>query len=390
MGNWQLFVDESGDFEQDGDQGVVGGLLVRGILGPRDEDALRQHLMERVYPWTTYPPHAVALNHAASRPAFDVWLTEFAGRAPQVEVEKLAKRLAGDASRLLRENPSGHPSLAELYRLASTGEGTWEPPTRRTVGAMITATSALRNSTDQSERDLFYSLEKKLVHPQDQTIRRLCASVATPLRRSLFAVPVFAWGRAIIVDGTPLGGVDPYAARLQMLFERVAGVVGAHPGHHVIYLHVAHRPLKVEGLTGLSASRIKQMFAQAASDAGGGHRIAGAAAAPPSNDSDVHSGISLADFLVNHVNKRVLHRTTADSPLDHVVDEAMKYTGMRPSLTVSVDGVRHHLPTIAVEGPSQTAIRDGRPLPAAPGWEREQAEAWIKARAAMRVAGLIQ
>ena len=64
--NWQLFIDESGDFDDPGDVVCVAGLF---IPLPADDDLelyLRTRLGE-AFPLTRYPQHASELDIPVSR-----------------------------------------------------------------------------------------------------------------------------------------------------------------------------------------------------------------------------------------------------------------------------------------------------------------------------------
>lgn len=66
MSGWTLFLDESGNFDNEGDLGVVGGLLAPGRPVARLQRELRSAIQDAL-PGMPWPPHSAQYSRAGSR-----------------------------------------------------------------------------------------------------------------------------------------------------------------------------------------------------------------------------------------------------------------------------------------------------------------------------------
>jgi hypothetical protein len=388
LGTWQLFVDESGDFEEPGDRGVVAGLLVRGydVIGTRSR--VRSELMETVYPRTTFPPHASTLNIPTSRAAFDMLPELPRANTPE---GRDAEGMCAPASKALRRAAAaavaanGAPEATLLVSRATAATGRWTPPDRENRSAIRGADSWLSSASRPAHSSLV-----KLAFGQDARMVAFCDAGCSPAFGATECLAVGAWGEVAQED---VDAGDPFAGRMTALFERVVAILKpvAEGATAIVWVHVCERHVKTAGgrrfvvrptdLRRAAASALRAPVGRA-------RGVVQLVCHPPlAFNEHANPGLALADFVANRLYTRVLK---SGSSWDQVVRRAREQIGLPVERRVEWAGTEIRLPTCAADGAHRVAV--GRALAngaaaaagaftpgRGPRWADEQARAWVEA-----------
>lgn len=301
MGEWELYVDESGDFERDGKTVFVGGLLVRGAGRNDQMQRLRDELVDTIYPWTTYPPHACALNLPASRIGFNIFRS-FRG-APTTVAETSASAASTPLSWKVATYSESY--IRALVRLAVEGpESDWTPVrSRRDLVARIRDLErelSMSTATRGDHQDLRSFADTQRTRMRGFATRSPQAFVEEPDAGEAYSVAL-EMTVSIPAGFTPTLATAPYAVALRALLDRISTLIANHSPHSVVNVHLAERHLfrsrhPRSDLPPLSASEFKAMCVAAS-----GSLVSLAPIACLPYDANVPPGLVLADFIINQV-----------------------------------------------------------------------------------------
>lgn len=375
---WQLFIDESGNFENPSDTCVVAGLLVRAASHPRDDAKVRAAL-EAACPGLDYPLHASTARYLSGRVHATLVSTQRQAARPSSERD-LAMR-GREALQGLVQHPVAASLLEHIDARREPGHGLFQR-----------CDELLREHAPDVARRL-----KSLVINDASRVREV-------LRRSgeLFGASS-ADGAfvAAAVDVRSAGGDevedtavrrDRYLALLRELLGRVGVLLHGRASEiwvtaanrHVDRVDVGAFPLGIANV-GAAATAAMKFPLLAVGD--GAPRFIPAGV--PRYDDSVRPGIVLADFLSNRVRNNVLG---ADNIAWHTLAGQLKdRIWLDGTSTTTFAGAGRKLPAIADAGRAQAAIWrafDGEKvddkLGGLPRWSRDQAQAWTHAGAAWR------
>lgn len=375
---WQLFVDESGDFDDPEAEVAVAGVLVRAYDSAQLRIRLRQAL-ERAVPVGLYPPHTNRLNIPA-------WIA-LASMVHVAEGESGARfRKAADPAIRAIEASAEAPAVqareaVRAYR-ESGKEVSWE------VGRAVDAW--LAEAHPHAHRRLA-CVSRDIDAALVQLLERLQSGVLDGGRCFVSC----AWS-----GPEDLGSEDRYLRLLEVLLERVFALsAGPRPPEQRIFAHVATRRVRA-GHDGAGGDEREKMRVE--------HLAAVARPAttfpvgcnpphvvffphPPAKyDASVHPGIVLADIAANRLLGRVL---VASSGWEQVQSFAAAAVGLPVDASVrALDTSRAG--SIAASGAPRDAIRSafrGEPhettWPQAPRWAGDQARVWTSVAARLRRQG---
>jgi hypothetical protein len=359
---WQLFIDESGDFDDPTDVHVVAGLLVPAAAHPSQAAALRE-LLRRGLPGIPYPPHASHLNLAVGRMAATLLATGV-DEAPRDIAE-----CCHAAKEALLAAPRG---VAGVVREALA--------TRRmpTFGALRSCEQWLAINRSDLHDDL------RVLQARDREAMRDILARTRDAFKAPSAMVVAAVGHG--ADGAG------YLALLEVLFERTLMLLRARDAQVEVRATVATRhvpmPEVARKRTPLMPAAIGQAIHAAMSfpflpaTGLGDPRVARIVAeSPPRYEALVHPGVVLADFIANRAR-------SAFRALDRPWVERSAHAASLLALPVDViaQGFKAAgpLPTVAADGIARARVRaqfEGAPVPdgRSRGWRDEQAERWIAA-----------
>lgn len=387
--DWQLFVDESGDFRDPTKRVCVAGVL---LALPEHEDlttALRA-LLERAFPLSSYPPHATLLNLAASRALFAL-AARARGRA--VELPDTKWEAVDAAIAALRT--ADDDAVVEALRAAERGLAPgWEHARACEAWLTTNAPAAARGLRDIAE------LEDQ--HLRD-TVFGLLAQV---LEGNEGDGPATPWAKPIVVvaaeaspPASPKDDEDRYLDLLETLFERVYALLRSTDGvrRHVI-AHIAERPLwRDDGKRMLGRADVAEASKRAArlsflqSSVFPDPKVWMSTLAPCRFDEAVHPGVVLADFAANRVGRALRDDPKREHDLQRRVQAALGDVGvaMRPLSRPQLAP----LPTAATSGSPRSHVAralegervDFRTLgDVRPEWAADQAQRWQAAAAKLR------
>jgi hypothetical protein len=380
MNDWLLYIDESGDLEDEGKVACVGGLLLQERDAAKVGDVLRK-LLEAVYPHVRYPPHAADLNLAAGHLA--AWML---ARVPH----PLAERL-GNAERMFEAHlsemghaPSVNPFLNALARR--------EMPAFRDLALCNAWMAQFATDALAALEEVRRECDERLVSSLAQAADRLRSR-----RRELVLLAAVDMGRTVpLPDGRPTE--ERYLRLLRVLFEKAYlvlrdGAPGPHPRQELRVtvagrgVQGATRPITVEDVE-------REKLAAAAfplypPSAGDSCRIVNFRVAVQRRyDGTAPAGIVFADFLMNRLRQELRQEYARWSDIERGL---ARKTGLPASVPPRIDvGVRR--PTVAVDRAPWRLITDAfrlaganEPIAAAtsldvallqPSWAKDCVRSW--------------
>lgn len=359
MRPWQLYLDESGNFDDPNEAVLVAGVLFEGRALPQQSAALRARLAG-IFVGSAYPPHAAHHNIAAS-----LLCEALAGRAPEGPA----------ASRLLRA----------IERALPIAQGSASPEARTFREAVLSGEPRLRvpvpplRTFDVWLRKAAPEAHQALVQERDAQRVDLVRFAAEGLHAGTPNGPlvVAAWQGG----GTPTGTADArYEALYETLLERALAFaahrdVGADLQVHLATRHRHPPPKHVAALNQADTRALGSALLRRAKGPSRALRFSaevyGAGVAP---------GIVLADFASNTLFSALRAARSWDQAHASLRDG----TGLVAQAHCALLPLAAALPCVAAEGPLRDAIRnaaEGLPVPplSGPTWAREQATAWISA-----------
>ena len=219
MTNWDLFVDESGQFNQADDDVTVAALLMqRGHSGR----AALAALLKQVLPHIPFPQHSAHLNHPLSGLVWNRLARK--SRTAWSEASEGRKRVYAEAEKLLHQQQQ-HAAL--LSAACASAE--------KNVG---------RAKIKEQLEPLWKVLRRQHTHLASR-LQSYVSEDREMLRQSLKTlanenvVYVFYAGEAW--RGDSLNQPDRYLDLLQTLIVRVADVLGKIDAEHQVYCHILGR-----------------------------------------------------------------------------------------------------------------------------------------------------
>jgi hypothetical protein len=392
--NWQLFIDESGDFDDPDDVVCVAGLFVPLPADDDLEPYLRTRLDE-AFPLTTYPQHAAELDVPISRALLAL-------RSPRLEGEPAA--VADVRARIA-------PAIGALL-------GADDPEVLTTVGAHRVGVPLthdrvrwldiwLRGAAPEAHREL-----RAVCDEQEEALRaHVLGDLADLVRRYTTEVlppsdgnPLPARPVALVAAEASPEGAGPPAARYLALFELLLERVYAHlrePGgarHHVL-VRTSARDLRFGDATNdhrldapdvVRASRRAAGFPFLPAEHLPDRRVWLSALATESFGPAMHPGLVLADYVANRARRALKSTPIRSMPLAALQQSIERRLGhVDTRLPLRARPTLGPLPTVAAGGLARRHVRTcfvGRvapePLHHVPRWASESAQAWeIAARA---------
>jgi hypothetical protein len=413
---WDLFVDESGDFDDPERKVVVAAVLVPFGARENTHGLIRAEILERVKP-IAWPPHRRVLRPALVGLSWWHQLQREGIRAPsdwaagvKDMLATLPKPMRQVIQRLLVEVALPTNAAGLLEPLA----GNPRPVpmafcsivhfaiARRVAPSVVLAAADLAERIQRAAPDLLHAIESRLdagLEPRDRDLDvadsslGLCLdstrrALESAVRASLASltdyfgrlpgVQVFVSSESRIGDAVPdLPGPphhDRYTSLLAILLQRVEDALGRLPGEHQVRLHVAER-LAPDATTGHVRILDKSMVR---------------AVTPPTTPPvawDVHwvgpygpasrAGLVLAYFAASPARHALANQT-----LEQTLEYVRRATNFQPNSGTPA------LPHLAASGGPDAWLRSvrsttgdvGRPGAAQnPTWPWQQANAWADA-----------
>jgi hypothetical protein len=391
---WQLFVDESGRFDEL-DTRVVCGLLINAPVNPRADDLLVRAFKE-VFVGVAYPPHAYQHNWAAGRL---VSLLQSGARPAPV-----SEAIVAGAMGCLEQHD--HLTAVQAFRAAVEGEKYPEVEHVKVVDALLEQYAT-------TEHECLKALRDRDRHSMWQLMRQIPALYRTD--------NVFVVGAA-----QPIGlkdehdhGQDPYLWLLQLLLERVISLLRQRDSASAqrVWVTIARRNVNASLIPGGPPQTV-QLLLRHVSDA-----IALASATPPwpvsssadsrralekdsvrlqprcippRYDTNVPAGLVLADFAANRL-RWVMERSLTKS-WKKIERGAASYFALpiaaKPQWAFGIDEIGS-LAAIAVPGAPRARIQaafadcanDDKQHACEASWIEEATMRWEKAARALRKVG---
>jgi hypothetical protein len=372
LSGWSLFLDESGDFDDDGATRVVAGLLIErsaaALTGMRIREALGD-----VWGPAPFPPHAAHLNLASSLPIYAAWRPSRGGSMPEGRVVRHHRQVVRAAASALERAPHTRALLEEAQH------------------GRLPSYDGLRDA------DAWLRTRDAGVHRALERVQAERAAAMADLLERVFRR--LDGGATIVAARADVGGVEPavavgglradaYVRTLSVVAERVARVAG---GANVD-VHVLTRDVEVEGLgtAEIGPRVVREVMAAASSSTGSTVRFRPARNVQryedrPEQGAPFHPFLAFADWLANRLRH---HLQTYPGVSWARLAEGLVLHGIAPS-AASVHRVpiacthAGALPMIAAAGIPEDAVRAAfaaRPLPPLPsGWAGDQARTWTGA-----------
>ena len=366
---WQLFIDETGNFEDPDASVAVVGWLVQHREHPRFDADLRRSLA-KVVPDAAWPPHAAHLNLPIVQPI----LTQGFGA------------VASDGDAWVHSVPDAWARLRALEHEAV-----------RKVVALAEQRKMAPYDDLTEANDVVKRLEPNLFRSFIAQREQRMAWV-----RDLLSClgEVFGPGESWLVGAgmPPVGDDDApksdrYLALLETLFCRVFALLRADDGNtHEVRVHVARRWVKPDGVPLTLTLRVQDVgdcvrraerFPVLAPEPGKPDtRVRIVPHSVSRYDSNVRPGIVIADFAANRLRwpmstARSWHelQARADSQVAlPVTAPARRDVGASPLPALAA----HGLPEQAIRGAAKKAQVLEVPW-TPPGWTTDQARQWVAA-----------
>jgi hypothetical protein len=373
---WQLFVDESGDFDAPDDGArVVGGLLLHSPPSVAQKKALRDALATAV-PGADYPPHAAWLNLPVGRLACTVLSRAWRETRP----EAAAFREPCEAAIGALEACGGLAAGKFLDAVRRCELPDYRCATE--CGAML-----------QARRPEVFGELRALAERYREGMLALLETVAEACGKDGAFVLAAASTTEEAPEAAPSGPAaeDAYLALLQAMFERAFALLRGPAVHDVhVWAHVARRnvtlspgvkqPL-VPGLVGKIVERAAAFPLLPAEGLGDKHvRIV--TAGTPAYDANVHPGVVLADCISNRLRFLLRVSRTGWQPLRR---RAAHVLALPLEAVAQALANEPPLPALAAGGAGRAAVlRAFRGEPTAvdgvpAGWQRDEAQQWAEA-----------
>lgn len=364
MRAWQLYLDESGNFERPKEAILIAGVLFEGRATPQSSDPVKRRL-EEIFVGNAYPPHAAHHNVASS-----LLCGMLVDRKPEGPA---AERFLRGTERALVV-ARGFEEAARRLRSALTRDDVH----RQDLSALRTFDDWLGRADPDAH--------KTLVEERDRQRGDLARYAATDLARHLGRPPfvVAAWQ-------AEAGGIVSADARYERLYEilleRALSFIARADDSARLDVHLGARSL-------VEPQRLAPGLNRAEGRAAAFPLVTRAKSPPivvryksSRYGQGVHPGIVLADFASNTL-RRALYWGT---PWERAATDVRDRLGLPIAAASALLPLASALPAIASDGPSRDAIRraaediksapplEGAAPPTEPRWARDQAQAWIAA-----------
>jgi hypothetical protein len=376
---WQLFIDESGNFDDSSDTCVVGGVLVHANEQGRDA-SVRAALMDAA-PGARYPYHASAARSSSGRVYATITSSRDNARGGEDE-----KRLAREAVALFTK----HASRKEAHSLLDAIERKKEPQ-----HAVLRDCDLLLGATAP---ELAGQLAK--VVEQDK------ARVRQVLQHSAELFGASDTEGAIVVAAIDEGELDDrdvddatierdrYLALLAVLLERVSMLLhgcAASVWYFASTRYVTRRDVGTFPLDNANlqaATRLANEFPLRVAEPRQAPRLINGGR--QQYNATVRPGLVLADFASNAIRGSVKN-SRPDLGWGRLARNIERRLALDVEATPRLIGIQRRLPAISSAGPARTVVFNafsGVPINANTGprktWARDQARMWSEAGSAWR------
>lgn len=378
--SWQLFIDESGRFEDSQDTCVVAGVLVHARIHP-GRDARVRAALEAACPGARYPHHASAARflsgrvHATLAPPRSSSDGGEAERALAVEAATLLRRHdRQEAPRLLLAAiESGKEPDHDVYRRCDELLGAESPELAGRIKRVVERDQDRIRQVLQRSAELFDA-------PNSESFIVAAADDGELDDRDVADA---------VVDR------DRYLALLTVMLERTAMLLYGRA--HELWFCTAKRdinrrdvgrfPLGNANLAAAARSATSSPLLASSPQHAPRFINAGAQAYGP----DVRPGLVLADFVSNRI--RASLKGARDLPWSRLARNVERRVSLDVAATPRFIPSEAQLPSIASAGSARTIILNafsGAPVdPAlrpATQWARDQARSWLEAGTTWRAA----
>lgn len=359
MRPWQLYLDESGDFDKPNEAVLVAGVLFEGRALPQQSAALRARLAG-IFVGSAYPPHAAHHNVASS-----LLCEALAGRAP--------------------EGPAAPRFLRAMERAFPIAQGSTSREAQELRKAITPVDGRLRvplapiRAFDAWLERAAAEAHQALVTEQGAQRIDLVQFAAGGLRAGLGGTPVVvaAWQRGSATAGT---ADTRYEALYGTLLERALAYATSRDDGAEIHVHLGarHRRPPPVHIAALNHAESEATSFPLLRRSKGGSRIIRFSA--ETYGPKVAPGIVLADFASNTLFSALRAARSWDQAHASLCDG----TGLSAEARCALLPLAAALPAVAAYGATRDAIRcaaEGLPVPplSGPTWAREQAASWITA-----------
>ncbi|MFM2151871.1 MAG: hypothetical protein RL199_306 [Pseudomonadota bacterium] len=297
---WHLFIDESGRFEDRGEDVCVGGWLIEAPNDASVDRVLRRQLA-RAFPSFAYPPQAKHVNIGAAH------LVSFASLQPKVrrshpDAERL--EAAVDRTRFRPTPPS--PGAARIHD--ALREGRW-PTASTTVEDLRSYGSWLR----RVDRALFDALEAE-VREARARLASMTATIAREVAPGACALVLATETQRPAAEAP--ASPDRYLGLLETLLSRVVALLRARSGadHHV-WVHVEGRHVEScfprHPLMPSHVGQAARAALLAPGPAAGSTNIRFVPDSIARKDDAMPAGVAVADFITNRLRGQVTSQPSA-------------------------------------------------------------------------------
>ena len=387
--DWQLFVDESGDFRDPSDTVCVAGVLV----ALPDIEPVRDHLQAAftgVFPLAPYPPHATVLNRPSSRA-----LLALAGKATGRGVQLPERSIRAIDAAIDALRGATEPTVVEAVRRATLGVTTeWEDASVCDVWLSANAPA------------VFGELRNVLEEENAALRQRVFAALSSVLAANEDDGPGTPWAKPIVFlaaeatpPAVPTDDETRYLDLLETLFERVYSLLRStdEVRRHVI-AHVATRPLRrgerkrmlsLVDVAEASRRASRLPFLQPATFPD--PYVWLSVVEPCRFDERVHPGVVLADFAANRARSALggapkLEAVLQDRVRNSLGDVVLAMRPMArpnhpPLSAAAASGVSRSHVAAALGGES---VKSSALASVKPGWASQQAQHWQAAARKLR------
>lgn len=360
MATWQLFVDETGNFQSQGDALAVGGWLVEGYASAQLGVVLRNALTT-IFAGTAYPVHAAHHNTSASLLFEPMRTNDFAPFPPRfvaavkpaydllrssLAPEALAFRATVEKAESVRAVP-----IAELNAVSR-----W---LKRTAQAEWTR---LREETDTQAGELGAFLEERLAPAL--VGRQAIVAAWKPTRQAPMATD-------------PWGDAD-YWELFETMLERALALVAEPDGDANLWVHIAARTSGGAGTTRLAMAKANAATHPLLRRSKRATVVV--ALKEQHYNARAHPGLILADFMIN----RVRHALSGPQSWSNVEASLHRRVGLYAGSTCRLVRRATRLPAISGTAGDREAVRRASagevgPILGESPWARQQASIWVDA-----------